>query len=111
MTIVEGLLHTIEIEGVKLTNREEVRRNLEEAIYNQSFRIIRNDEDKEVGFFTWFENVKDGKLCIFINNMLILKEHKGEYNLCKLRSWFREMYPRARFYWRSRKRGRFIWVS
>lgn len=104
MTLVDGLIHVMETEIPNFDNKQEVKLELEEAIYNQRFKVIRNDEDIEIGFFTWWEEVIKGKLYIFINNMFILKEHKGEYNLCKLRKWFRDMYPRAVFYWRSRKR-------
>lgn len=88
-------------------DRDKVKLSLEDAMFNNRFKIIRNDEDREIGFFTWEERIAEGKLEIAINNMLILREHRGKFNLLKIRNWFKELYPRLNyFYWKSRRRNK-----
>jgi hypothetical protein len=108
MISAKGLIKVIETEGIPWRNKDEILGQLERAINDGRIYIFKNKDNKEIGFVTWLEKHDDGKLFVFVNNLVILKEFKGQYPLVKLRTMLREKYPkRTKFYWRNGKKRTF----
>ena len=111
MSIGSNLIDVLEKDGIVLKDKKEVEKNIENNFRQGRLRFIPDKNGVPIGFFTWEERIKNGEKCIFINNMFIKKDCKKEFNLLRLRSFFREKYPDAYlFYWKSRKRGRYVSV-
>ena len=111
MISAKGLMKVIEeIEKIEIANREEVYSQLESAIKDKRIYIFKNEEKKEIGFVTWQERYASGNLYIFVNNLVIMKEYKGQANLLKFRTLLKEKYPTLfRLYWKNRKHKRFVY--
>lgn len=88
--------------------KEEARKNIEEAIKRKQFQYI-----EDFGFFSWKEIEKYGTKHIFIENMFIKPDKRNRFNLLCLRKWFREMYPTGVrfFYWKNRKKKKFFYCK
>ena len=85
---------------------------IDKAIAGDRFKLLLKD-DKVIGFFTWREIWKDGKLHIFVQNMNIDPDHAkvGSFSLTSLKKFFRERYKHNyRFvYWYNGKRKRYCY--
>jgi len=112
MISAKGLVKVIETENIKVNDREGLQAQLEKAISDGRIYIFKNKDNLEIGFVTWHEKYDNNKLYIFVNNLLILKEFRGQFNLLKLREMLRIRYPKMiKFYWRNRKKGIFRYLK
>lgn len=74
---------------------DEVKRGIKEAQAENHFAWIG-----DVGFFTWFEIKKNGKLYIYINNLWIKPECREHIPIFWIRKFLKEKYPNAEYgYW------------
>lgn len=102
--IAEKMLETIEKEGVVLNNKDEVLCSLNQSI-NKGNCCFITVGGNDAGFFT-FKN-ENGK--VLVNNLLILKEYRGKFNLLRIRKFLRSKYGAIDiFYWKNRKSQKMI---
>ena len=80
---------------------EEVKQDLREAYQDNKFSFIG-----DVGFFTWSEIEKNGKLHIYISNMWIDEMQRNKTSLLYLRKFFRDKYPDAEFFYYHREKDK-----
>jgi len=94
-------------EGAEIPERQfdEVATEIDEAIAEKHFHIVRKDS-KVIGFFTLF--FKDNKL--FINNCIIYQQFRDKNNLLYMRKYFRENFKDWRFFWESKKNNKMCCV-
>jgi hypothetical protein len=112
MISAKGLVKVIEVEGIKIPDKESLEAQLEKAISDDRIYIFKNKNNLEIGFVTWHEKYGNGNLYIFVNNLLILKEFRGQFNLLQLRDMLKAKYPTMiKFYWRNRKKGVFRYLK
>lgn len=78
---------------------DEVKQELKEAQRDSHFAWVG-----DVGFFTWFEIRKNGKLYIYINNLWVQPEHRKKTSLFWIRKYLKNKYPEADYgYWEREK--------
>ncbi len=82
---------------------DKVKDNIRIAVQENRIHWI-NKGNKTIGFHTWEEH--NGK--ILINNLWIEEKYRNKDNLLNLRKLFRTIYPKTKFYWKSRKRKRMV---
>lgn len=84
---------------------------IDKAIKGGRFKLLFKN-DNLIGFFTWREIWKDGKLHIYIQNLNIDPDHQKEgFSLTELKRFFREKYNHNyRFvYWYNGRRQRYCY--
>ena len=84
---------------------DEVKQDIKEAQQEGHFKWI-----DDVGFFTWFEYRKNGKLYIYINNLWIQPENRKKIPLFWIRKFLKDKYSDIQFgYWHNEKKNRFFY--
>lgn len=85
----------------------EVKEELKEAIQENHFAWIG-----DVGFFTWLEIVKEGKLYIYIGNLWVEPSARGKTPLFWIRKFLKDKYPNLVFgYWHRDKDNKFFYTD
>lgn len=103
----EGLIRVIAKEGIELDDPKEVKEQISSAIEDKRFYIFKDKFGREVGFVTWQEKSYGNKLYIFVNNLLVLKDFKGQAHITKFKDFLKEKYPKmAGMYWKNRKHNK-----
>jgi len=104
MTALEDIL--LDLLNLEPEKKERKRRELKEAIEKDHLKFI-----DDIGFYTWSEIRKNGKLYIWVTDMYIIPEERNKPRFFEIRKFLKEKYPDAEFgYWWSRKRNRFYYV-
>lgn len=112
MEIINNIIEVLEREGIKFKSeaeKENIKQDIIECIEGGRFQFIIKD-NRRIGFMTWHEILKNRKLHLFINNMIVFKEYRNKNNLLNIRQFFKEKYPNRNWaFWRNRKKDRFFY--
>ena len=90
---------------------EEIYEEVKEYVNKDRYLLF--EEQGQINLFiTWLEYNRNNRLHIYIYNGFIDKGVNRNFNLCKLREFFRSRYPNAYFYyWFSKKRDKFVYCK
>lgn len=109
MNLIDLLMNIIELENIDLGDDRETRESLEHKINTGCIDFIHNKYGKAIGFFTWRCYEQNGQLDILLNNFVISKAYRGNFNILSVRKKLREKYKNINsFYWISRKKNKEI---
>ena len=104
---MESLITAAKLSGFKIYDEEEYRRILQYQFDNSQFEWLEY-ENKTIGFFGWLLKTDDEGLGICINNMFVLPQYKGNFNIFDMCKFFKNKYPNAyKLEWHSQKKDKF----
>lgn len=108
--MINELIDIMLDEGMRVRDRYDTYESIADAVVDGNIKAIMR-YGLPIGFFSWIEKKKDGKLFIFINNMLIKRKFRNKTNLLFLRKFFRYKYPDMDIaYWWNDRRDRFTYA-
>ena len=105
-----NLLNFMLHEGVEIKeNHDDLIKEFDKALNDGRVHFIHKDGN-EIGFLTYEQRFKDGKVKLLINKCLIYKKFREQFSLIGLREYFRQMFS-VDFCWKSKRRNRMCYIK
>lgn len=102
--MIDELIDIMIDEGMRVQDYADIYESIADAVAEGKIKAISKNGEI-IGFFSWRESIKNGKKCIFVNNMCIKRRYRNPANLLFLRRFFRDLYPDMYFtYWHNSKK-------